>query len=62
MGKAILHNLIDMLDDSDTETIYHVLVKFIPETKPLDDEVEAIKQAESDIVQGDIFDISSIEW
>lgn len=62
MSKAILHNLIDMLNEADTETIYNVLVKFVPAAAPSDDEIEAIKQAETDIKNGDVFDISAITW
>lgn len=62
MSKTVLHNLIDMLNETDTETIYNVLVRFIPDVKPYDDEIEAIHQAEADIENGDVFDISSINW
>lgn len=62
MGKAVLHNLIDLLSDTDTETIYNVLIKFIPTSEPLPDEVEAIKQAESDIKNGDVEDLASVAW
>lgn len=62
MSKAILHNLIDMLNETDIETIYNVLVKFVPEVKPYADEVAAIKQAEIDIANGDVIDISSVNW
>ena len=59
MGKAVLHNLIDMLNETDTETIYNVLVKFVPGVKPYADEVEAIEQAEVDIANGDVVDLAS---
>lgn len=62
MSKAVLHNLIDMLNETDTQTIYNVLVKFIPSVKPYDDEVEAIKQAELDAKNGDVVDLDSVNW
>lgn len=62
MSKAVLHNLIDMLNETDTETIYNVLIRFIQEVKPSDDEIEAISQAETDKKNGDVFDISAINW
>ena len=62
MGKAVLHNLIDMLNEADTETIYNVLVRFVPGVKPYPDEIEAIEQAESDIANGDIVDLASVNW
>lgn len=62
MGKAVLHSLIDMLNDTDTETIYNVLIRFIPETEPLPDEIQAIKQAKKDIANGDVMDLDAVEW
>lgn len=62
MGKAVLHSLIDLLNETDTETIYNVLIKFIPASEPLPDEIEAIKQAETDIANGDVRDLSSVSW
>ena len=43
MGKAVLHSLIDMLNEADTDTIYRVLVKFVPETEPKEDEKKSIE-------------------
>ena len=60
MGKAVLHNLIDLLNENDTDTIYNVLIKFIPSDAPLPDEVMAIKQAEDDIEQGNVISLSSV--
>lgn len=60
MSKTMLHNMIDMLNETDVETIYNVLVKFIPTVKPLPDEIEAIEQAELDIKNGDILDFTSL--
>ena len=62
MGKAVLHNLIDMLNETDTETIYNILVRFVPGVKPYTDEVEAIEQAEIDITNGDVVDLASVNW
>ena len=56
MSKTMLHNMIDMLNETDVETIYNVLVKFIPTVKPFDDEIEAIKQAEIELDNGDILE------
>lgn len=62
MSKTILHNLIDMLNETDIDTIYNVLVKFIPEAKASEDEIKAIAQAENDIKNGDVFDLSAVSW
>ena len=34
MSREMLHGLIDMIPESDTETIYNVLLKFIPSDVP----------------------------
>lgn len=62
MSKATLHNLIDMLNETDIETIYNVLLRFIPTVAPAADERESIEQAENDIKNGDVFDLSSVSW
>ncbi len=62
MGKAILHNLVDMLSDTDTETIYNVLIRFVPGVKPYEDETQAIKQAEKEIESGNVEKLSNVEW
>lgn len=62
MSKAVLHSLIDLLSETDTETIYNVLIKFIPSDKPLPDEVEAISQAITDIQNGNVESLSSVDW
>ena len=62
MSKATLHNLIDMLNESDISTIYNVLLRFIPATPPADDEVRAIEQAEQDIKNGDVIDLATVKW
>lgn len=44
------------------ETIYHVLLKFIPTVNPAADEKAAIVQAEEDIKNGDVLNLSSVNW
>lgn len=62
MSKATLHNLIDMLNETDVEIIYNVLLRFIPTVTPSADEIEAIEQAEKEVKNGDVFDLASINW
>lgn len=62
MSKEILKGLIDMLDEDDVETIYKILIRFIPEDISIDDEIEAIKQGKDEIANGDFEDLNSIEW
>lgn len=49
MSKEILKNMIELIPDEDIETIYKVVVKFIPEDKPEQDELEAIASARADM-------------
>ena len=60
MVKSILHNLIDLLPETDTETIYKVLIKFIPSSEPLPDEKQAILRSEKEIAAGEVIDFNSI--
>lgn len=39
----MLKGLIDLIDESDIDMIFKVLVRFVPEEAPLPDEIEAIK-------------------
>lgn len=62
MNKEILKSLIDMIDDNDTETIFRVLIRFVPEDTPLPDEMEAIVRANKSIqTNGTIFH-EDINW
>ena len=43
MSRETIKNLVDMIPEKDIDTIYKVLIRFIPEDDPLPDELEAIK-------------------
>ncbi len=45
MSKEALKELIDVIDESDLDTIFQVLIRFVPEDEPLPDEIEAIAAA-----------------
>lgn len=62
MSKEMLKILIDMIDDNDTETIYNVLIRFIPEDEILPDEIEAIKRADESIAQFGTVSHEEINW
>lgn len=62
MSIETLKGLIDIIDDSDIDTIYKVLLKFIPEAKPLSDEVEAIERANKGIAEHDAVPHDAINW
>lgn len=62
MNKEMLKGLIDLLDERDTETIFRVLVRFVPEDEPLPDEVEAIRQANASIEENETISHDAINW
>ena len=48
MSRETIKNLVDMIPEKDIDTIYKVLIGFIPEDDPLPDELEAIREAKAD--------------
>lgn len=48
MTKEILKYIIDLVPDEDIETLYKVVINFIPEDSPLPDEINAIERAKED--------------
>ncbi|MCI5494405.1 MAG: hypothetical protein MR425_09785 [Lachnospiraceae bacterium] len=48
MSKEALKNLIELVPDSDIDTLYKVVIKFIPEVEPEQDEIEALAEAKAD--------------
>ena len=62
MSRELLKGLIDLIDESDTETIFRILVRFVPEEKVLPDEIEAIKRANESIEIHGTVSHDSINW
>lgn len=62
MTKEVLKSLIDMLDERDTETIFRVLIRFVPEDVPLPDEIRAIKHANESIDTFGTVSHDEINW
>ena len=60
MSKEVLKNIIDLVPEEDIETIYKVVIKFIPEDKPTMDELEAIAEAKAD--RSPTISHEAIEW
>ena len=48
MSRETIKYLADLIPEKDIETIYKVMIRFIPEDVPLPDEIEAMKEAEKD--------------
>lgn len=60
MSKEILKGLIDSLDEKDVETIYRVVIRFIPEAEPEADELLALEAARAD--KSDLIVHNAINW
>lgn len=58
----MLKGLLDLVPDEDIETIYRVIIKFIPEDEPLPDEIEAIERANMSIKKNGTVSHDEINW
>ena len=58
----MLKGLIELVPEEDIETIYKVIIKFIPEDKPLPDEIEAIERANKSIAENGTVPHDAINW
>ena len=57
-----LRDIIDVVDSKELNVLYQVLIKFIPESEPLPDEVEAIRLGRDEINRGEIVNHDEIDW
>ena len=57
-----LKGIIDVVDSSELNVLYQVLIKFIPEVVPQTDEIEAIRLGREEIMQGETVSHDDIDW
>lgn len=62
MSKEMLKNLIDIIAEDDIDTIFKVLIRFVPEDEPLPDEIEAIEAANNSIKENGTIPHDAINW
>ena len=62
MPKEMLKGLIELVSEEDIETLYNVVVKFIPENVPLPDEIEAIERADKSIAKNGTVPHDAVDW
>lgn len=62
MRKEALRNLIELIPDEDIETLYKVVVKFIPEVEPEPDEVQALLNGRKDRLENGTISHEAINW
>lgn len=57
-----LHKLVDIVNPIEYDIVYRLLLKFIPETEPFSDEIEAINNLDIAIANGDTVSHNEIDW
>lgn len=57
-----LRDIIDVVDSAELSVLYQVLIKFIPETVPMPDEIEAIHIGRDEIRRGETVSHDEINW
>ena len=62
MTKEMLKGLIELVSEEDIETLYNVVVKFIPENVPLTDEIDAIERADKSIAKNGTVPHDAVDW
>ncbi len=62
MSKEMLKGMIELVPDEDIETIYKVIVKFIPEDAPLPDEIQALEDGRRDRAENGTIPHDAINW
>ena len=55
MSKEALIELINNVDEQEFDVLYRIILKFVKEVPPYADEIEAIKQGEIDLKNGDVY-------
>lgn len=62
VNREQLHELIDVVDVSEYDVLYHILSKFIPEDAPSLDEIQAIRAGRKSFEQGEATRLEDIDW
>ncbi|PJJ27791.1 hypothetical protein [Lacrimispora celerecrescens] len=62
MSREALKNLIELVPEQDIETLFRVIVKFVPGDIADQDEIEAIVAAKRDIEENGTVSHKDINW
>jgi len=62
MSREALKNLIELVPEQDIETLFRVIVKFVPGDIAEQDEIEAILAAKRDIEEDGTVSHNDINW
>ena len=58
--KEKLYQLIDIVDIKEYNMLFKLLLKFVPNDEPYEDEIEAIRESEQEIMDGELYTIEEI--
>ena len=59
MSRESVKQLIDCVEEKEQNIIYKILLAFIPEDVPCEDELETLEESERD---KEVFGINEIDW
>lgn len=62
MSKEMLKGLIELVPEEDVETLYKIIIKFIPEVEPEPDEIDAITEGRKDREKNGTIPHEAIDW
>ena len=62
MSREMLKNLIELVPEKDIDTLYRMIVKFVPEVIPELEELEAIKTGRKDREMNGTIPHEAIDW
>lgn len=62
MSKETLKNLIELVPEDEIDVLYRVIIKFIPEVEPEQDEIEAFIEGRKDRAENGTVPHNSINW
>ena len=61
-SRQQLHALVDMVEETGLDTLYDVMIRFIPEDEPTQDEIDAIARADKEFARGEFVRHEDINW
>ena len=61
-NRQKLHALVDIVDETGLDTLYNVMIRFVPDDVATPDEVEAIEQARAEFARGEFVREDEIKW
>ena len=62
MSREKLKNLIELVPEKDIDVVYKVIVKFVPETEPEPDEIQAILEGRKNRLENGTISHDDINW